>query len=49
MLTIWHWIAGAALLLLLCGTKGAVRGGILILAITFFAARVLYLWATSGS
>jgi hypothetical protein len=49
VLTFWHWVAAGVLLLLLCGTRGAVRGGILILAVTFFTARVLYLWATSGN
>ena len=46
-LTTWHWLAGLAVLILLCGTKGAVRGGILILLLTLFVARLLYLWATT--
>lgn len=47
-MTIWHWLAGLVVIILLCGTKGAVRGGILILLVTFFVARLLYVWATSG-
>ena len=31
---------------LLCSTKGAVRGGILILCVTFAVARVAYLAIT---
>lgn len=47
-MTIWHWLAGLVVIILLCGTKDAVRGGILILLVTFFVARLLYVWATSG-
>lgn len=46
MLSVWHWVAAGVLLALLCGTRGAVRGGILILAVTFAVARLLYLWVT---
>lgn len=42
-LTIWHLLAGLAVLALLCGTRGAVRGGILVLLVTFFVARLVYL------
>lgn len=42
--TVWHWLAGLGVVVLLCGTKGAVRGGILVLLLTFFVARLLYLW-----
>lgn len=48
-MTIWHWIAALAVVVLFCATKGAVRGGIVILTMTFFTARILYLWVTSGS
>jgi uncharacterized MAPEG superfamily protein len=46
-LSVWHWVAAVGLLALLCGTKGAVRGGVVVLAVTFFAARLLYLAVTT--
>lgn len=45
-LSVWHWVAGLAVIILLCGTKGKVRGGIVVLLLTFFVARVAYLWVT---
>lgn len=47
-MTIWHWLAGLAVLILLTRTRGAARGGIVILLVTFGVARVLYLLATTG-
>ena len=48
-MSIWIWIGALILLVLLCGTRGKARGGIMVLALTFFVARVLYLWATKES
>lgn len=48
-MTIWHVLAAVVVIALFCGTKGAVRGGIVMLVFTFFMARTVYLWATSGS
>lgn len=45
-MTIWHWLAAIALVIVFTRTKGAVRGGLVILTITFFVARVAYLWLT---
>ena len=45
-LTVWHWLAGLVVLILLCSTKGQVRGGIMILLLTFFVARLIYLGVT---
>lgn len=45
-MSLWHWVGGAVALLLLCGTRGAVRGGIIILLLTLLTARLLYVWVT---
>lgn len=45
-MTVWHWIAALVILILLCGTRNSVRGGILVLLLTFFIARVAYLYVT---
>jgi hypothetical protein len=44
--SIWHWVAGIGVIILLTATKGAVRGGIMILLITFFVARLAYVLLT---
>lgn len=45
-LSIWHWVAGIGVLALLCGVKKEARGGIIILLLTFFVGRLLYLAVT---
>lgn len=45
-MSIWHWVAGIGVIILLTGTKGAVRGGIMVLLVTFFVARLAYLALT---
>lgn len=47
-LSIWHWLAGLLVLILLVKTKGSVRGGILVLLLTFAVARVAYVIVTQG-
>lgn len=47
-MTIWHWVAGLVVLVLLTGTKGAVRGGIVVLLVTFAVARVAYVVINTG-
>lgn len=47
-MSVWHWVAGIGVIILLTATKGAVRGGIVILLITFAAARIAYVVATTG-
>lgn len=46
-LSVWHWVAGLGVLALLCATRGAVRGGILVLLLTFLVARLVYLAVTT--
>ena len=47
-MTIWHWLAALVVVILFCGTRGAARGGIVILTLVFFVGRVVYLWSISG-
>lgn len=47
-MTVWHWLAGLVVIILLVSTKGVVRGGIMILLVTFFVARLAYVALTRG-
>jgi hypothetical protein len=45
--SLWTWIAGIGVIILLAGTRGAVRGGIFILLLTLLVARVAYLYVNT--
>lgn len=45
-MSIWHWVAGIGVIIMLTGTKGAVRGGIVVLLVTLLVARLAYLVLT---
>ncbi len=47
-MSVWTWLMGLLALVLLTGTKGAVRGGIVVLLLTLLTARVAYLWMSGG-
>lgn len=43
-LSIWTWLAGLLAVVLLTSTKGAARGGVVVLLLTLLVARVAYVW-----